>query len=37
MIFVERLKEYQQAVGMPALQCFFSDLERRNEILADMS
>ncbi len=34
---VERLKEYQHAVRMPALQCFFSDLERGDETCADIS
>ncbi len=26
---MEQLKEYQQAVRMPALQCFILDLEKR--------
>jgi hypothetical protein len=34
--FVERLKEYQQARRMPALQCFIFDLERKDETCADM-
>jgi hypothetical protein len=33
---VERLKEYQQARRMPALQCIVSDLERGDETCADM-
>jgi hypothetical protein len=33
---VERLKEYQQARRMPALQCFVSDRERGDETFADM-
>jgi hypothetical protein len=33
---VERLKEYQHARRIPALQRFISDLERRNKACADM-
>jgi hypothetical protein len=34
--FVERLKEYQQATPMPALQHFIFALERKDETCADM-
>jgi len=33
---VERLKEYQWAKRIPALQHFVSDIERRDETCADM-
>ncbi len=33
---VERMKEYQRALRMPALQHFISDLERRDETCADI-
>jgi hypothetical protein len=34
---VERLKEYQQARRMPALQHFVSDLEKGDETCDDMT
>jgi hypothetical protein len=33
---VERMKEYQRAARMPALQCFIPDLEIRDETCADI-
>ncbi len=37
MLFVDWMKEYQQAAIVPALQCFISDLERRDETCTDIS
>jgi hypothetical protein len=32
-LVVEQLREYQRAVGMPALQCFIVDLEKRIKLV----
>ena len=36
LISAERMIEYQQALRMPALQCFILDLGRRDETCADI-